>query len=106
MSNIFQKVKEVMSGRFNDPNETTHYDDGGKRKYNDSSTSNDFGSAVHDALPGSGNSRPNIGGDGRDRNDQYPPSAESHRGSRGTHGSNSSTENYATASNDYEGRRG
>jgi hypothetical protein len=30
MANIFRKVKDVMSGRLNDPNDTAHYDDGGK----------------------------------------------------------------------------
>ncbi|KAF7160018.1 hypothetical protein CNMCM5623_005564 [Aspergillus felis] len=103
MSNVFRKVKDVMSGRLNDPNDTAQYADGDKRSYNDSASGNDFGSGVHDALPGSGNSRPNVGENERDRNDQPPPSAEAHHGSRGYHGTNSTTENYATATNDYRG---
>lgn len=67
-----------------------------KRTYNDSASGIDFGSGVHDALPGSGNSRPNVGEPETDRNEQPPSSAKEHRGSRGYYGSNSSSENYAS----------
>ncbi|KAH1435587.1 hypothetical protein KXX32_008310 [Aspergillus fumigatus] len=96
MDSIFRGAKDVLSGRLNDPNDTAQYSDGDKRTYNDSASGIDFGSGVHDALPGSGNSRPNVGEPETDRNEQPPSSAKEHRGSRGYYGSNSSSEKYAS----------
>ncbi|KAF7125945.1 hypothetical protein CNMCM5793_002304 [Aspergillus hiratsukae] len=79
MANIFRRVMDVLSGRFNDPNDTAIYDDGGKRTYNDTGAGNDFGSAVHDSLPGSGASRPNVPETDIPKNEEPPPSAERHR---------------------------